>query len=284
MKIEFYNNNPMGFYNETIDIFLENEAQNAILIKNVTKFKNGEGADDWYCAIVKDDNGNIITSAMCTPPYNIAMYETGNKHDGEAINLLARELFNAGYKPPGVISEKVTAEIFAESYTKISGQNTRIHMSLNAMQLDKLADIKNFAPGYLREITREDLSYLPYWVNAFTIDCRISTGDIVESYEYLKNQFGKNTEYVWIDEIPVAMAGSVGALTTGTKIGRVYTPPFNRNKSYSTSCVWHLSKLLLDKGNKFVSLFADADYPQSNKVYQNVGFRNVCLYREIIFE
>jgi predicted GNAT family acetyltransferase len=156
-------------------------------------------------------------------------------------------------------------------------------MTLNAMQLNKLSEV-SFAEGYLREITEDDLCYLPYWTNAFEVDCNIRVCEIVGSYDRFKNQIGKNTDYLWIDKIPVAMAGSISRMMNGAKIGRVYTPPFNRNKGYSTSCVWHLSKMLLDEGNKFVSLFADADYPVSNKVYQKIGFRNVCLYREIKFE
>ena len=286
MKVEFYsnNNNPEKFWDETIGILVKNEAQNAILIKNAAKFRNELGADDWFCATVKDIFGNILTSAMCTPPWNIVVYETSNKHDEKAINLLAKKLFQEGYILPGVTGEKITAELFAGSYAKFIKKDTKVHITLNAMQLDKLSDNIDFAPGYLREITEDDLNFLPYWTNAFAVDCGLRVDDIVNSHEHFKKQVGKSIDYVWVDKIPVSMAGAVGLMPNGAKISRVYTPPFYRNKNYSTSCVWHLSKLLLDQGQKFVSLFADADYPVSNKVYQKVGYRNVCLYQEIQFE
>ena len=283
MKIEFYNNNPLGFWNDTINILLENETQNSIIIKNAAKFKNGEGAGDWFCAAVKDGNGNVIASAICTPPWNIVLYETGNKHDGEAVNFLAKELFNAGYVLPGVTGEKAAAGVFAENYTKFAGKNSRILKNLNAMQLDTLSAV-NFAPGSLREITEEDLYFTPYWTAACEIDCRIRVDGITDLYERHKNQAGKQSIYLWVDKIPVSMAGRGHQRENSAHIGMVYTPPFYRNKNYSTSCVWSLSKILLDNGNKFVSLFADADYPVSNKVYQKIGYRNVCLYQEIIFE
>ena len=283
MKIEFYNNNPVGFWNDTINILCENEAQNSIMIKCAKRFKDGEGADDWYFATVKDDNGNVVLSASCTPPFNVAIYGTGNTYDVEAVNLLVKELHNAGYTLNGVTGEKVLAGAFAENYKKLTARNSRVHTTLNAMQLDKLSDVE-FAPGYLREITEDDLYYIPYWEKGFLNDCGLEDNNVAAIAENNKNQIGKNILYVWVDKIPVSMAGTQNKLVNGAGISRVYTPPFYRNKGYCSSCVWHLSKTLLDRGNKFVVLFADADYPVSNKVYQKIGYRNVCLYQEIKFE
>jgi len=283
MRIEFYNDNPVGFWNETIDILAENEAQNSIIIKCAQKFKNGENNDDWYCATIKDDNGEIILTAMCTPPFNVVLYGTGNRYDGDSAEFLMNELFNAGCTLNGVTGEKVLAEKFSECYTNLTGKSSKIKVRLNSMALRELADIK-FSPGYLREITENDLHYLPFWIKEWAVDCNQDIGDINGYAENVKNQIGQNLLYVWVDKVPVSMAGLQAPMINGTNIGRVYTPPHYRNKGYASACVWHLSKLLLDKGNKFVSLFADADYPVSNKVYQNVGFRNVCLYEEIKFE
>jgi len=284
MKVQFYQNDTTSFLNDAFDILLENEAQNSIFISNAQRGKEKDrDTSNWFCATVKNDGGGVIASAMCTPPFNIIIYETGNKHNGETIDFLAKELFNAGYLLPGVLSEKTTAESFAESYAKFAQKNTRVHMDLNAMRLDNLAEV-DFASGYLREITEEDLYYLPYWANAFQIECKLGIGEIMEQYERCKSVISQNKSFVWVDKTPASMAEQTRQMPNGAVISRVYTPPFYRNKNYCTSCVWHLSKLLLDKGNKFVSLYADAGYPVSNKVYQKIGFRNVCLYREIRFE
>jgi len=283
MKVQFYTNNPIGFWNETIDILVENEAQNAIIIKCAQRFKNGENNDDWYCAAVKNNNGEIILTAMCTPPWNVVIYCTGNGQDDNAVEILVKELLNAGCTLNGVTGEKVLAEKFSECYTNLTNKNAKIKVRLNSMMLKELSEI-DFAPGYLREITEDDLHFMPYWINGWAADCNQGTGDIIGHVENIKNQIGKSLLYVWVDRIPVSMAGLQAPMINGTNIGRVYTPPHYRNKGYAAACVWHLSKILLDKGNKFVSLFADADYPVSNKVYQKVGFRNVCLYQEMTFE
>ena len=283
MKTEFYKDNPGAFWDDTINILAENEAQNAIIIKCAQRFKNGEGKDDWYCATVKNDSGEIILIAMCTPPFNVVLYGAGNRFDAEAVEFLVKELLNAGCTLNGVTGEKYLAGKFSEFYTYLTNKNSKIKVRLNSMMLKELSEI-DFAPGYLREITEDDLHFMPYWINGWAADCNQGTGDIIGHAENIKSQIGKNLLYVWVDRIPVSMAGLQAPMINGTNIGRVYTPPHYRNKGYAAACVWHLSKILLDKGNKFVSLFADADYPVSNKVYQKVGFRNVCLYQEMTFE
>jgi predicted GNAT family acetyltransferase len=284
MKTEFYTDNPTGFWNETIDILVESEAQNSIILKCAKRFKDGENNPDWYCAAVKNDAGSVVLIAMCTPPWNVVIYGTGNMIDEEAVGLLVKELYNAGYTLNGVTGEKVIAELFSEYYTKLANKISKIKVRLNPMVRKELSSDIAFSPGYLREITEEDLCFTPYWNKEWAIDCHQDIGDIAGYAEDHKNQTGKNLLYVWVDKTPVSMAGLQAPMPNGTNIGKVYTPPHYRNKGYGTACVWHLSELLLNKGNKFVSLFADADYPVSNKVYQKVGFRNVCLYQEMKFE
>ena len=284
MKTEFYTNNKNDFADDTLDILSENEVQNSIMIKIATGFKNGENKDDWFCATVKDDNGGVLLSACCTPPYNIVMYETKNKHDGEAINMLARELFNAGYNPPGILSEKVTAEMFAESYAKVSGKNKKVHMTMNVMQLFEVLKI-DYAPGFMREIVDGDIYYIPYWEMSFYGECNVELWTkLSDTIERFQNRLGKNKHYIWFDKTPVSQAVFVGENLSGAKISEVYTPPFYRNKGYCTSLMAQLSQNLLDRGYKYCCLFADADYPVSNKVYQKIGFRDVCLYQEMKFE
>jgi len=283
MKTEFYKDNPGGFWDDTINILVENEPQNAIIIKCAQRFKNGEGKDDWYCATVKNDSGEIILIAMCTPPFNVVLYGAGNRFSDDAVEFLVNELYNAGCTLNGVTGEKYLAAKFAEYYTNLTGKNSVIKVRLNSMVLKELSDI-NFAPGYLREVTEDDLYFIPYWFKEFAVDCNQPIVDIAGNAESVKNLTGKNLMYVWVDKVPVSMTILQNPMINGTHIGRVYTPPHYRNKGYAAACVWHLSKILFDKGNKFVSLFADADYPVSNKVYQHVGFKNVCFYEEIRFE
>ena len=285
MKIDLYKDNKKDFADDTLDILRGNEVQNNVLIKIANRFKNGEYKEDWYCASVKDNGGGVMTAAVCTPPHNLVIYETGNRHDGAALNLLARELYNAGYEPPGVLGEQVTAELFAESYAQVSGRNKRAHMSLNAMQLLEVSKISGCAPGFMREICADDICFAPYWELEFVRECNIdpwtTLADTVNSFN---DMLGKRKHYIWIDKTPVATASFMRENFEGASISKVYTPPFYRGRGYCTALMARLSQDLLGRGYKYCCLFADADYPESNKVYRKIGYKDICLYREIKFE
>jgi predicted GNAT family acetyltransferase len=61
-------------------------------------------------------------------------------------------------------------------------------------------------------------------------------------------------------------------------IGSVYTPPHFRGKGYAMACVSHLCRKILNEGWKFCALYADRANPDSNKVYQKIGFKDVFYY------
>ena len=71
------------------------------------------------------------------------------------------------------------------------------------------------------------------------------------------------------------MAKKTRPTRNGIAISMVYTPPEFRNRGYATSCVSASSKNLLEDGFKFCTLFTDANNPTSNKIYEEIGFREV---------
>lgn len=99
---------------DTLDILLENEVQNNLPIS----FTNHKTADtsSWLLASVKDDNGSILLNAACTPPFNIVLYETGNKPNDTAVKRLSDELKSIGFDLPGVLAEQNLARRFAEMH------------------------------------------------------------------------------------------------------------------------------------------------------------------------
>jgi predicted GNAT family acetyltransferase len=61
-------------------------------------------------------------------------------------------------------------------------------------------------------------------------------------------------------------------------IGQVYTPPNLRGRGYSTACVWHLTRKLLNDGFKHCALYADRANPYSNRVYQKIGYKETSWF------
>jgi len=55
------------------------------------------------------------------------------------------------------------------------------------------------------------------------------------------------------------------------------------NRTQRTAITGSLAQLLLDEGQAWVSLFADAANPVSNGIYQRLGFKPELNYRTWLF-
>jgi hypothetical protein len=94
------------------------------------------------------------------------------------------------------------------------------------------------------------------------------------------NGIQEDSIYQWVDNGTVcAMAQSLYGEYDFPVIGHFYTNPSNRNKGYGTSIVHALTKgLLREGGHEFVMLQTNALTPQSNRVFEKVGYQNVGEY------
>ena len=70
----------------------------------------------------------------------------------------------------------------------------------------------------------------------------------------------------------------------GISVSFVYTPPEFRRRGYATACVAELSRLLLESGRQFCSLFTDLANPTSNHIYQQIGYRPVADFDQYSFQ
>ena len=91
--------------------------------------------------------------------------------------------------------------------------------------------------------------------------------------------------YVWIaEDKPVSMAHVGRPTQNGISVSGVYTPTPLRKKGYASAAVAHLSQKMLDSGKKFCVLYTDLSNSTSNKIYQNVGYREVSDSKHFLFE
>ncbi|MNT82395.1 FR47-like protein [compost metagenome] len=87
----------------------------------------------------------------------------------------------------------------------------------------------------------------------------------------------KQNVYLWIvDGEIVSMANASRPTENGVSISGVYTPPAKRKIGYASAVVASLSQKMLDSGKKFCVLYTDLANPTSNKIYQEVGYKEVC--------
>ena len=88
---------------------------------------------------------------------------------------------------------------------------------------------------------------------------------------------------MWEDGDRVSMCSRSRPTLHGASIGLVYTPPGLRGRGYASACVADLSQRILDSGKAFCTLFTDLANPTSNAIYQRIGYRPLCDFREIRF-
>ena len=236
----------------------------------------------WLMATVADDDDTWLVALM-TPPRNVLLYASGRAD--EAVRVLVDGLRGAGITVPGVTAEARLARRFAEAYTAVSHQSATVAMSQRIYELTSVnPDVR--AVGSLRAARPADLAFLPYWYEAFLLDCGLSDSATVsaerEAYDDIVSDGGTYVQEV--DGMPVASARKQAALARVCRVGYVYTPPYLRNHGYASACVAALSRLILDEGYGSCVLYTDLANPVSNSIYQRIGYRPYCDSLELRFE
>jgi len=166
----------------------------------------------------------------------------------------------------------------------MAGKTAKIHKNLRAYNLFKVSDEINRI-GTFRAAEEKDLSYIPFWARDFREDTHmLNSIAIAEDYENAKWLIENKMIYVLeCNGCPVSTACLSRETHKSLAVNRVYTPPFFRGRGYATSCVASLSQLILDRGYDFALLFTDLANPTSNSIYQKIGYRAVCDFKEIQF-
>jgi len=283
------------FQGAVLDVLLENEVENNLPVSILVDCSR-ENSKNWLMSTVTDDNDNILLVAICTKPFNIMLIDvgasgsvagaSGSAGDAQdiqsAVLFLADELKHIGFAPPGVIAKAELAQMFSKAYCG-DEINSKHHMSMIIMKLDKLSDYKK-APGYCRVLCTEDLNFTPFWERDFSIECKIPVFDVGEYKNRIQTRLGRNIHYIWVDEVPVAQAVWGRTTPNSAAVSWVFTPPEHRGKGYATSVVAELSRSILKSGKTSCCLFADAANPVSTKIYRSIGYYDVCTVDEIKFD
>ena len=81
----------------------------------------------------------------------------------------------------------------------------------------------------------------------------------------------------------MSMAASGRNTERGAMVNLVYTPRALRGKGYASSVVAALSKLQLDSGLSYCTLFTDMANPISNGIYRRIGYEYAGGFTEIAF-
>ncbi len=232
-----------------------------------------------YFAVATEE-GRPALAALMTPPHNLIMYSDGLP-GAEALHSLARNLVDGRWPVAGAVGPAPLVEAFAGEWRRERGVVTRRGMSQRIYKLTRVIE-PDYSSGALRQAGAGDVGMVLAWIDAFQSEA-LPHGQRAPE-ELFRRRIADGEIYLWDDGGPVSMAMRSRPTRRGISVGSVYTPPERRRRGYASSCVAALSRLLLDDGFEYCTLFTDIDNPTSNDIYQRIGYRAVCDFQEVRFE
>jgi predicted GNAT family acetyltransferase len=234
---------------------------------------------DPYLKTVQDEHG-LVLAAMMTPPHKLVAY--GHRGDLErAARVLFEDLVGEGWHVPGVLGPSAVATAVARGWEAVTGQAYDLEMRQRVYEVREVIS-PTPARGRLRLATEPDVELVAEWRYAFH-EAIFGEADRADAERSARSQVEQEAIFLWDDGGPVSTALKTRPTKNGISVSGVYTPPALRGKGYATACVGELSRMLLEEGWAFCSLFADLANPAANRVYEKVGYKAVCDYDEYTF-
>lgn len=277
MKIVFFENG-QHFLDADIDLMLEKEAVFQLILANAMSNRETPLSAECYFGHVEEEGKPVLLFGKIAG-YALTVYQTGENIE-EAVSLLVSALNERDWFPDEYNAGSPVADLFFDEWKKYRPHATRtLHLAMDVMQMDKAADIP-VAAGTARLAREEDIPLVLQWQREFAAFVEQDPGFSLTDEQKVRYAGRVRNGQVWLFETPdgqiVSIASIARQLNNGCSVTGVYTPPRERGKGYAAANVLALSKAMLNKGNRFVTLYVDKTNPISNHVYKKIGYEIVC--------
>ncbi len=281
--MQIVQDNSVGDFLEKSDALLyQDEAANNLMIglcERLLKAKEPPELPPTFLRVVVE--GVTVTGAIHIPPKNLGL-TYANQDQLKALALFIKENHIA---PPGVIGPAIEAKTFAKIWSELTSTTYQLARSYRLYKIERVNHPDIAGKMYLAQESEVDLT--AQWLDQFDSEAllpsdRLSLGVLkVYAQKAIENQ----TIHLWtVGDKPVSMALLGRHTRNGVSIGGVYTPTHLRKNGYASALVASLSQKMLDSGKKFCVLNTDLTNSTSNKIYQNVGYREVLDTKQFSFE
>ncbi|WHY87211.1 GNAT family N-acetyltransferase [Neobacillus novalis] len=191
----------------------------------------------------------------------------------EERDNLTQELVNHlnGAPLPGVTGEPETAKMFADIFSKKNHLQYETEMVMEAYYCPKVIKPAN-VPGKIQAAKLQDADTVAEYLAGFLRDAFGTAVEPNTQAAKAETMLQTGNLYLWIvDGQPVSMANISHRSPRHARINSVFTPMSHRKKGYASALVAELCRII--ESEKLVPmLYADFKNPDSNKVYQNIGF------------
>jgi hypothetical protein len=226
-----------------------------------------------------DSRGQPVFIAVMTPPFPILVWFEHSLGDG-SMRLIANEILDAGWDVPGVNGIAECSERFAPIFAELSKRGLLKEMRSRSYELTQVRFPASLPTGHWQWADQSQAESILKLLLGMQTDLQpvVTTNyTLAQARSFIE---AKRVSVWVVDSEPVSMAMSNRPQLKSIGISAVYTPPEHRKKGYAGANVAYLSQTLLDQGFERVNLFTDLANPTSNKIYMEIGYREVCDYQQ----
>lgn len=236
-----------------------------------------------FLATVTNDNNEIELIMLYRKPWKLIFYSPTNNYSDEILKFTAEEVYKYDKDLLGVNTRNDVAERFARFYCELANMKYKIYQGLRILLLEELENRKLFDDVIYRKATLEDKEILIKYIQNFMKEALHEVCEYEKAEEKFYNYLSKGF-YVLEKEGKIVYQASVSrTMKYGKCISVVYTPVEERGKGYAYNLIYKVSKDFLESGDKYCVLYTDDANPISNHVYEKIGYKRKCDWKEIEF-
>jgi RimJ/RimL family protein N-acetyltransferase len=234
--------------------------------------------DAYWWWLIEDDDGQVVGASMRTAPFGLQV----GPMPAEAASLLATSVSREDDDFPWLAGSNELVTTFLDSYEK--GHSPGSSREAIRGRTSFVYELRELAvpevEGIYRVATMDDFDLVDQWSSDFHFYVEgVAREADKRDRAFLIARLQEGAMSLWcVRNVVVAMAGRASPVETPsglvTRIGPVFTPAENRGRGYGSAVTASLCERLLAQGSR-VMLYADADNPTSNAVYQRIGFRQI---------
>ena len=277
MKLISYTD-PTPFAMKASPILERNEDVYSLFYGILESIKVGDYQHPFMAVLEK--GGRVAALLQMTPPYPLNIIVVEEEHVTSIVDELVVQLREQSVSIPSVIGVKQVAFDFASKWTN------REEASLEAVnegiyRLDQIYSKLPYSEGDWRYANKRDASLIEQWFTQFEIDAKLppTPTDLVQ--QQVAAFISDQEVYVWeVDGQVVSMMKKARPTKHGVTVSMVFTPESQRRKSYARSLVAKVSAELL-KEYDFCILFTDLANTTANKIYQEIGYKQIVEFAHV---
>ena len=270
------------FWKDTQYLIEKEEWYNCLMIGNCHEALE-KGNIEMFLATITNDEDVIELIILYRKPWKLIFYSPTDNYSDEILKFAAQEVYKYDTELLGVNSRCDLAERFSDFYCEIANMKCIMHLGLRILLLEKIESGKLLNDVVYRKANLNDKETLIKYIQDFRKEalheeCEYEKAE-EEFYKYLKKGF-----FVLEKNGKIVCQASIGrAMKYGKCISGVFTPKEERGKGYAYNLIYNASKELLDSGDKYCVLFTDDSNPISNHVYEKIGYKRKCDWKDIDF-